>query len=82
MLTSPSVESITGTEFEQSHPKQAPRPKTAPRLGRVMGGVGAAFAIFDVLIMLRAAIDPHYAEELQCQIFPSLCLSPEIQQMA
>jgi hypothetical protein len=78
MLTSPSVKSISGTDFVQSHPKAQPRPKSAPTGGRIMGGVGAVGAVLDLYSMLRSVFDPAYGRSYMCQIIPNYvgCLPP------
>lgn len=69
MLEAPSVKSITGTEFEPNA-KGRPVPKSAPSMGRIMGGVGAVGAVFDMYSMVRSVFDPSYADSYLCQINP------------
>lgn len=71
MLRAPSVKSITGVEFVQSHPKAPPVPKSPLSTGRIMGAVGTAGALLDLAVMLRVVFDRPYESSLLCQMNPN-----------
>lgn len=65
MLTSPSMASIAGTEFE-ANGKGRLVPTQQPRLGRILGGIGTMGGVFDFLSTIKLALDPDAANAHLC----------------